>query len=68
VLVRAAQREGNVARVATTLRALATEAGLSLLEAHRALAQLMDQRLLRLADDVLVIGDLEALSASLDSD
>lgn len=68
VLVRAAQRDGNAARVVTTLRALAADAGLSLLEAHRALTQLMDQRLVRLADDVLVIGDLEALSASLDSD
>jgi len=68
VLVRHAQRDGNAARVETTLRALAREAGLSLVEAHRALCQLMDQRLVRLADDALAIADVEALSAALDSD
>jgi hypothetical protein len=37
-------------------------------EAHRALSQLLDRRLVRLSDDVLLIPDLEALSAALDSD
>jgi CRP-like cAMP-binding protein len=66
VLVRRADREAGVGRLVTTLRRLATEAGLSLLEAHRALGQLMEQRLIRLVDDVLIIPDLEALSACLD--
>jgi hypothetical protein len=68
VLVRQAQRRGRSGRVETQLRALAAEAGLSLVEAHRSLSQLMDQRLVRLSDDALVIADLEALSAALDSD
>ena len=68
VLVRRAQRQGRSARVETSLRALAGEAGVSLVEAHRALSQLMDRRLLRLSEDVLQISDLEALSAALDSE
>jgi CRP-like cAMP-binding protein len=68
VLVRRAQRGGSAGRVDTTLRALAGEAGLSLAEAHRALGYLLDQRLVRLSDDVLLIPDVEALSAALDSD
>jgi CRP/FNR family transcriptional regulator len=68
VLVRQAQRRGRAGRVETQLRALAAEAGLSPVEAHRSLSQLMDQRLVRLSDDALVISDLEALSAALDSD
>jgi CRP-like cAMP-binding protein len=66
VLVRRAERAASGARIETTLRKLAVEAGVSLAEAHRALAQLLDQRLLRLVDDTLVIADLEALSAVLD--
>jgi hypothetical protein len=66
VLVRRAERTHSGARVETTLRKLADEAGVSLLEAHRALAQLMDQRLVRLVEDVLWIADLDALSAVLD--
>lgn len=66
VLVRRAERVTNGARVETTLRKLADEAGVSRVEAHRALAQLMDQRLVRLVEDVLWIGDLDALSAVLD--
>jgi CRP-like cAMP-binding protein len=66
VLVRRADREEGAGRLATTLRRLAAEAGLSLLEAHRALGQLMERRLIRLVDDVLVIPDLESLSACLD--
>ena len=51
--------------VRTTLRGLAENAGLSMLEAHRALHQLFDRKLMRLADDRLQIPDLEALSAAL---
>lgn len=68
VLVRRAERHDSAGRVETTLRALAGDAGLSLADAHRALGQLMDQRLVRLSDDVLLIPDVEALSAALDSD
>jgi CRP/FNR family transcriptional regulator, cyclic AMP receptor protein len=68
VLVRRVERRGAAGRVEATLRALAGEAGLSLVEAHRALGYLMDQRLVRLSDDVLLVGDIEALSAALDSD
>jgi CRP-like cAMP-binding protein len=66
VLVRRADRESGGGKLATTLRRLAGEAGVSLLEAHRALGQLLERRLVRLVDDVLVIPDLEALSACLD--
>ena len=52
--------------VRTTLRGLAAQAGLSMLEAHRALHQLFDRKLMRLADDRLQIPDLEALSAALE--
>jgi CRP-like cAMP-binding protein len=68
VLVRRVQRQGGGGRVDGPLRELAAEAGLSLPDAHRALGYLMDQRLVRLSDDVLLIGDVEALSAALDSD
>lgn len=66
VLVRWAEREGEESRVATTLRSLADESGLRLSEAHRALGQLLDRKLVRLLDDELRIPDLEALSAALD--
>ena len=66
VLVRRADREAGGGKLATTLRKLASDAGLSLLEAHRALGQLLERRLVRLVDDILVIPDLEALSACLD--
>jgi CRP-like cAMP-binding protein len=68
VLVRRAERTPSGARVETTLRKLAGEAGVSLVEAHRALAQLMDQGLVRLTDYALSIADLDALSAVLDAD
>jgi CRP/FNR family cyclic AMP-dependent transcriptional regulator len=54
-------------RVPTTLRALADDSGLSILEAHRALHQLLDQKLVRLVDDVIMVKDVESLSASLDA-
>ena len=54
-------------RIATTLRALAEASGLSLLEAHRVLHQLIDRKLLRLVDEGLVVPDLDALSGSLEA-
>jgi DNA-binding IclR family transcriptional regulator len=67
-LVRAAKpaSEAGAFRVVTTLRRLAEQTGLSMLEAHRALHQLLDRKLLSLADDVLLVPDLEALTASLE--
>ncbi len=58
--------EGQGFRVTTTLRRIAETAGLSMLEAHRALEQLLDRQICSLVDDVLIVPDLEALSASLD--
>lgn len=62
-----AQEAGAGFRLATTLRGLAEESGLSLRETHRALHQLLDRKLLALVDDCLRVPDLEALSACLDS-
>ncbi len=56
----------NAFRVPINLRGLSDQSGLSMLEAHRALHQLFDQKLLRLVDDALVVPDLEALSGCLD--
>jgi CRP-like cAMP-binding protein len=50
------------------LRELAQDAGLSMLEAHHALHQLLDQRTLRLVDDCLMAKDVDSLAAHLDSD
>lgn len=67
VLVRRAETGlGGEGRVDTTLRQLASDSGLSMLEAHRALGQLMERKRVRLQDDALLIPDIEALSAALD--
>jgi CRP-like cAMP-binding protein len=73
-MVRAIQRGAEPAadgkpgfHLATSLGGLARETGLSMLETHRALHQLLDRKLLRLLDDVLQVPDLEALSGCLDS-
>jgi CRP-like cAMP-binding protein len=66
-LVRRAEPQSEGVRIGATLRQLAGDAGLSLLEAHRALQQLLDRKLVRLVDDTLLAPDLEALSACLDA-
>jgi CRP-like cAMP-binding protein len=69
-LVRHAQPvEGAAAgvRIPTTLRKLSEEAGLSLLDTHRALHQLLDRKLIQLVDDCLIAPDLEGLSGCLDA-
>jgi CRP-like cAMP-binding protein len=69
-LVRHAQptaEGGRGARIPTTLRKLAEETGLSMLEAHRALHQLLDRKLVQLVDDCLVAPDLDDLSGCLDA-
>jgi len=72
-VVRAIQRLAEPAsagqtgfRAATTLRGLAEDTGLSMLETHRGLHQLFDRKLLHLLEDQLVVPDLEGLSACLE--
>ena len=67
-LLRDAQRDasGSGFRIPTTLRRIAEQAGLSMLEAHRALHQLFEGKLLQLTDDCLIAPDLEALSGCLE--
>jgi CRP/FNR family transcriptional regulator len=55
------------ARIVTNLRSLAAEAGLPMLEAHRALQQLFERKLVRLSEETLFARDLQALSAVLDA-
>ena len=66
VLMRGGRPGEKGTRVETTLRKLANEAGLRMNEAHRALNQLLDQKLVRLIDDVIEVHDLDALAAALD--
>lgn len=70
-VVRVLLRRGELlaaggARFAGNLRQLAADAGLSMLEAHRALGQLLERKRVRLQDDALVIPDLDGLAGSLD--
>ena len=66
-LVRGAKQDPEHGiRIETSLRGLAAETGLTMLETHRALHQLLDRKLVRLIDDVLVAPDVESLSASLE--
>jgi CRP-like cAMP-binding protein len=67
-LVRQAEPQNGHMRIPTTLRKLAESAGISMLEAHRALHQLFDRKLLRLSEHGLIAPDLEALSACLDGE
>jgi CRP/FNR family cyclic AMP-dependent transcriptional regulator len=54
-------------RFGGNLKDLANESGLSMLEAHHALQQLLDQRVLKWVDDGLVAEDLDSLSATLET-
>ncbi len=65
-LIRQAEPDSDRVRIDTSLRRIAEDAGVSLLEAHRALHQLFDRKVLRLVDDRLVASDLESLSACVD--
>ena len=60
------EAEGGL-RIEARLAEIAATAGLSMLEAHRALHQLFDRKLLLLEDDVLYVPDQEALSRYLDA-
>lgn len=53
-------------RIPYSLRGLAEDSGLSMLETHRALHQLFDRKVIRLIDDCLYAKDLDALSACLE--
>jgi len=53
--------------VAIKLREIAATAGLSMLEAHRAVHQLMDRELVLLENDELIAPDREKLLACLDA-
>jgi CRP-like cAMP-binding protein len=66
VLIKHGSGGAKSARIETSLRKLANEAGLRVNEAHRALNQLLDQKLVRLVDDALEVRDFEALAAALD--
>jgi len=66
-LIRRAEPDPNGGyRISSTLRELAEDCGLSMFEAHRALHQLFDNKVIRLLDDRLYARDLEALSACLE--
>ena len=52
-------------RIATCLRDLALGSEMTLAETHKALHQLLDQKVLRLVDDELVARDCGALSAAM---
>jgi hypothetical protein len=67
-LLRHGRPEGKSGlRISIKLREIASTAGLSMLEAHRAVHQLMDRGLLELANDELVVQDREALTGSLEA-
>jgi CRP-like cAMP-binding protein len=60
--------EGSGLHVSIKLREIAATAGLSMLEAHRAVHQLMDRELVELVDDELNAPDREKLLACLDAE
>ncbi len=61
-LLEGAVLEGEEHRVETSLREIAEASGLSMLDAHRAIQELLDQKLLRLDQDLLFIADRDALA------
>ena len=69
VLIRRArpnQAAGKPGGVANSLQELASESGLNLMETHRALAQLVDQRAVKLVEDRLEIVNLDVLVAAVE--
>ena len=67
-LLRHAEKGEGGLRVPLKLRGIAEASGLSMLEAHRALHQLFDRKVIALAEDVLTIPDREQLAAAVDTD
>ncbi len=68
ILIKQAKPGREGAEIRTTLRILAEAAGMPMLDAHRGLNLLFEQKCLRLVDDVLVTPDLDQLAACLDGD
>ena len=66
LVARAENVEGGL-RIRTTLRQLAQDTGLSMLEAHRALQQLFDKKALRLVENELMTPSLASLTGCLQS-
>jgi CRP/FNR family cyclic AMP-dependent transcriptional regulator len=66
VLVDRATGDASGLRIRTTLRELADETGLSMVETHRALHQLFDRKALRLVGDELVASSVESLAGCLE--
>jgi CRP-like cAMP-binding protein len=66
VLMRHAGSGEKGARIETTLRKLANDAGLRMNDAHRGLNQLFDQKLVRLVEDALEVRDFDSLASALD--
>lgn len=66
-LVRSAGGRDSGGSLPASLRNLARDSGLSLPDAHRALQELLDQKLVLFVDEELQIPDVERLSACLDS-
>lgn len=67
-LIRRAEPDADTGiRIPTTLRQLAEDAGLSMLDTHRGLHQLIDRKVIRLVDDCLHAADVDSLSAALDT-
>lgn len=58
--------DGADSGIPLSLRELAADAGLSLMEAHRALTQLVDRKLVKIAQDRLHLADREALAAAVE--
>jgi hypothetical protein len=67
VLVDGAVQVDGGMRIRTTLRQLSLDTGLSMLEAHRALHQLFDNKALRLVDNELVTPGLDSLTSCLEN-
>ena len=65
-VVRHSETQGKGLKSQVKLREIAASAGLSMLEAHRALHQLLDRELVQLVNDELLVPDREALLACLD--
>ncbi len=66
-LVRQALPEEGRIRIQTTLARIAEDSGLTMLEAHRAMHQLFERKVLRLVDEQLIAKDVESLSACLEA-
>ncbi len=64
---RAGEGRSRASAVARSLRDLADDAGLSLVETHRALSQLVERKVVKLVEDRLEIADLDALTAAAES-